>query len=122
MVTAESLNAVPAELRTDRLLLRRPGYALDLDAVMAACAERGTVVEINANAYRLDIDWRVALTWRDRVKFAINTDAHVPGGLKDAKYGVMVARKAGLTPAHVVNTLEREAFLAFVQEQRAART
>ncbi|MCD0167488.1 PHP domain-containing protein, partial [Deinococcus sp. 12RED42] len=107
---------------TGRLLLRRPGYALDLDAVMAACAERGTVVEINANAYRLDIDWRVALTWRDRVKFAINTDAHVPGGLKDAKYGVMVARKAGLTPAHVVNTLEREAFLAFVQEQRAART
>ncbi len=107
---------------TGRLLLRRPGYALDLDAVMAACAERGTVVEINANAYRLDIDWRVALTWRDRVKFAINTDAHVPGGLKDAKYGVMVARKAGLTPAHVVNTLEREAFLAFVQAQRAART
>ncbi|WP_291431066.1 helix-hairpin-helix domain-containing protein [Deinococcus sp.] len=106
---------------TGRLLLRRPGYALDLDAVMAACAERGTVVEINANAYRLDLDWRVALTWRDRVKFAINTDAHVPGGLKDANYGVMVARKAGLTPQHVINTLDREAFLAFVQAQRAAR-
>lgn len=107
---------------TGRLLLRRPGYALDLDAVMAACAERGTVVEINANAYRLDLDWRVALAWRNRVRFAINTDAHVPAGLADARYGVLAARKAGLTPAHVVNTLDREAFLAFVQAQRAART
>lgn len=107
---------------TGRLLLRRPGYALDLDAVMAACAERGTVVEINANAYRLDLDWRVALAWRDRVRFAVNTDAHVPAGLADARYGVLAARKAGLTPAHVVNTLDREAFLAFVQAQRAART
>ena len=79
------------------------------------------MVEINANAYRLDLDWRVALRWRGRVKFAINTDAHVPSGLSDAKYGVMVARKAGLTPEDVVNTLEREAFLEFVARQRAGR-
>ena len=107
---------------TGRLLLRRDGYALDLDAVMAACQARGTVVEINANAYRLDVDWRVALRWRDRVKFAINTDAHVLSGLQDARYGVLVARKAGLTPAHIVNTLSREEFLGFVAQQRAART
>ncbi|WP_309571207.1 helix-hairpin-helix domain-containing protein [Deinococcus sp.] len=106
---------------TGRLLLRRPGYALDMNAVMNACAANGTVVEINANAYRLDIDWRVALTWRDRVTFAINTDAHVPGGLKDSKYGVLVARKAGLTSQHVVNTLGQGAFLEFVRNQRAGR-
>lgn len=106
---------------TGRLLLRRGSYALDLDAVMAACAERGTVVEINANAYRLDVDWRVALRWRERVKFAVNTDAHVTGGLQDARYGVLVARKAGLTPAQVINTLTREEFLEFVAQQRAAR-
>ena len=107
---------------TGRLLLRRGSYALDLDAVMAACAAQGTVVEINANAARLDVDWRVALRWRDRVKFAINTDAHVLGGLQDARYGVLVARKAGLTPAHVVNTLSRGDFLEFVARQRAARS
>lgn len=107
---------------TGRLLLRRPSYALDLDAVLEACAANGTVVEINANPYRLDVDWRYALRWRDRLKFAINTDAHVPAGLTDARYGVMVARKAALTPAQVVNTLNRQAFLAFVQAQRAART
>ncbi|RJF71637.1 DNA polymerase/3'-5' exonuclease PolX [Deinococcus cavernae] len=106
---------------TGRLLLRRGSYALDLDAVMAACAAAGTVVEINANAYRLDVDWRVALRWRGRVMFAINTDAHVLGGLQDARYGVLMARKAGLTPAQVLNTLSRQEFLTFVQKQRAAR-
>ncbi|MFC4639732.1 helix-hairpin-helix domain-containing protein [Deinococcus hohokamensis] len=106
---------------TGRLLLRRPGYAMDLDAVLAACEASGTVVEINANAYRLDLDWRHVLRWRGRLTFAINTDAHVPAGLADTRYGVAVARKAGLTPAQVVNTLEREEFLAFVSRQRAAR-
>ncbi len=106
---------------TGRLLLRRPSYAFDLDAVLAACEARGTVVEINANAYRLDLDWRVALAWRDRLTFAINTDAHVPSGLADARFGVAVARKAGLTPSGVVNTLPRTDFLAFVARQRAAR-
>lgn len=106
---------------TGRLLLRRPSYALDLDRVLEACAQAGTVVEINANPYRLDLDWRDALRWRDQLSFAINTDAHVPAGLCDARYGVMVARKAGLTPAQVVNTLGQEAFLAFVKAQRARR-
>lgn len=107
---------------TGRLLLRRPGYAFDLDAVLAACEANGTVVEINANAYRLDLDWRWVLRWRERLMFAINTDAHVLSGLADARYGVLVARKAGLTPARVVNTLGRPAFLEFVQAQRRVRS
>ncbi|MFC4427647.1 helix-hairpin-helix domain-containing protein [Deinococcus navajonensis] len=107
---------------TGRLLLRRPGYAMDLEAVLAACEANGTVVEINANAYRLDLDWRHVLRWRDRLTFAINTDAHVPAGLTDTRYGVAVARKAGLRPAQVVNTLDRNDFLAFVARQRAGRS
>ncbi|MDL2342757.1 PHP domain-containing protein [Deinococcus sp. MIMF12] len=106
---------------TGRLLLRRPGYALDLGAVLEACAANGTVVEINANPYRLDLDWRDALRWRGRLTFAVNTDAHVPGGLGDTRYGVAMARKAGLTPADVVNTLSQAEFLAFVARQRAGR-
>jgi DNA polymerase (family 10) len=107
---------------TGRLLLRRPGYALDLDAVLAACERNGTVVEINANAYRLDLDWRDALRWRERLTFAVNTDAHVPAGLGDTRYGVAVARKAGLTAGQVVNTLGQAEFLDFVRRQRAARS
>ncbi|WP_424952380.1 helix-hairpin-helix domain-containing protein [Deinococcus sp.] len=107
---------------TGRLLLRRPGYPLDLEAVLAACEVNGTVVEINASPYRLDLDWRIALRWRDRLKFAINTDAHSSGGLQDVRYGVTVARKAALTPAQVINTLTRAEMLAFVKAQRAARS
>ncbi|GGJ25832.1 DNA polymerase/3'-5' exonuclease PolX [Deinococcus roseus] len=107
---------------TGRLLLRRPSYALNLDAVLEAAAANSTVIEINANAYRLDLDWREALRWRDRLKFAINTDAHVLSGLKDIRYGVAVARKAGLTPAHVINTLGYQELQDFIQKQRAARS
>jgi len=45
---------------TGRLLLARPGYAVDLDRVLSACAEHGVAVEINASPYRLDLDWRWA--------------------------------------------------------------
>ncbi|WP_278913712.1 PHP domain-containing protein, partial [Deinococcus wulumuqiensis] len=107
---------------TGRLLLRRPGYALDVDAVLGACEAAGTVVELNANPARLDLDWRWVLRWRGRLTWAINTDAHVPAGLGDARYGVAVARKAGLTPAQVVNSLGRQAFLDFVARQRSARS
>jgi DNA polymerase (family X) len=106
---------------TGRLLLRRPGYALDMNAVLAACAANGTVVEINASPYRLDLDWRLALDWRERLKFAINTDAHSLHGLGETRYGVMVARKAGLRPTDVVNSLGQREFLDFVAAQRASR-
>jgi len=100
---------------TGRLLLRRPSYDVDIDAVMAAAALHNTAIEINANPWRLDVDWRTALEWRDRVMFSINTDAHVVGGLDDLKYGVLMARKAGLTPALVVNCLSVEEFKTFAR-------
>ena len=82
---------------------------------MAAAAVHNTAIEINANPWRLDVDWRTALEWRDRVRFAINTDAHVVSGLDDLKYGVMAARKAGLTPSQVINTLSLEKFKVFAR-------
>ena len=45
---------------TGRQLLRRPGYDIDIERVLAACAEHGLAVEINANPWRLDLDWRLA--------------------------------------------------------------
>ena len=100
---------------TGRLLLRRPSYDVDIDAVMAAAAAHNTAIEINANPWRLDVDWRTALEWRDRVTFSINTDAHVVSGLDDLKYGVRMAQKAGLTPALVVNCLSLEEFRKFAR-------
>lgn len=45
-----------------RQLLRRPGYEIDVAEILAACARHGVVVEINANPWRLDLDWR----WHSR--------------------------------------------------------
>jgi DNA polymerase (family X) len=42
--------------------LRRSGYDIDIEAVLAACAEHGVAVEINANPWRLELDWR----WHQR--------------------------------------------------------
>jgi len=43
---------------TGRQLLRRPGYEVDVEAVLRACAEHGVAVEVNANPWRLHLDWR----------------------------------------------------------------
>lgn len=91
---------------TGRLLLRRTGYPIDHRKVIDACAANGVVMELNANPYRLDIDW----TWinyclEKGVMISINPDAHSTAGLLDMKYGVMIARKAGLPADMTLNAL-----------------
>ncbi|MCU0233640.1 MAG: PHP domain-containing protein, partial [Thermoanaerobaculales bacterium] len=97
---------------TGRLLLARPGYAVDLERVLAACAEHGVAVEINASPYRLDLDWR----WARRalelgLKLAVDPDAHAADGIADLRWGLAVARKAGATAADLVNCAPLEEFL-----------
>ena len=97
---------------TGRLLLARPGYALDLDTVLLACAEHGVAVEINASPYRLDIDWRWARRALDLgLKLAVNPDAHSTQGFEDVRWGVAVARKAGATKADLINCSDIDDFL-----------
>lgn len=109
---------------TGRLLLRRPEYDVDLDAVIEACAQTGTVLEINANPRRLDLDWRwVRVAARRGCAFSIDPDAHHIDGYDDLRYGVAVARKAGLSPASVVNTAPTaEAFLGHLKRAKRQAT
>jgi DNA polymerase (family 10) len=98
---------------TGRLLLARPGYPVDLEAVLAACAEEAVAVEINASPYRLDLDH----VWARRaveigVTVVINPDAHSPDGLEDVRWGLSVARRAGATAADVLNCRPIDAWLA----------
>jgi DNA polymerase (family 10) len=91
---------------TGRLLLQRPGYAVNVPAVIDAAAETGTIIEINANPWRLDMDWRWWKLAKEKgVKTSINPDAHSTRGLQDVFYGVRIARKGWLTKADVVNCL-----------------
>jgi len=90
---------------TGRLLLARDGYALDLDAVIDAAAKAGTMIEINANPHRLDLDAPHARRANQKgIALVINPDAHSIGGLDDLEYGITVARRGWLTKGDVWNT------------------
>jgi DNA polymerase (family X) len=91
---------------TGRLLLARDGYDVDLDAVIDAAATAGTMIEINANPHRLDLDAVHCRRARQKgVMIVINPDAHSTMGLDDLEYGVTVARRGWLTTADVWNTV-----------------
>ncbi|MEL7361960.1 MAG: helix-hairpin-helix domain-containing protein, partial [Bacteroidota bacterium] len=100
---------------TGRLLLRREGYPLDHAAVIEACAAHGVALELNANPYRLDLDWRYVRAATDAgVLVAINPDAHSVEQLDLIRWGVAVARKGGLTAAQCLNAMGRDAFAAWL--------
>lgn len=90
---------------TGRLINRREAYQVDLDAVMAAAKKHGKLLELNANPARLDLnDVYCAAAKQHGIPIAINTDAHSPDGLEVLRYGILQARRAGLTKADVANT------------------
>ncbi len=102
-----------------RIIGGRAGYELDLEAVIAAAARYGKALEINANPNRLDLDDRSARRAAEQgVPLLINTDAHAPGDFDLLRYGVAVARRAGLGPAQVLNTRPPEEFLAWLARRR----
>jgi len=91
---------------TGRLLLTRKPYALDIPAIIDAAAETGTIIELNANPVRLDMDWRWwPLAKEKGVRCAINPDAHRTSGFNHLWFGVAEARKGWLTRQDVVNCL-----------------
>jgi DNA polymerase (family 10) len=90
---------------TGRLLLRREGYAVNMRKLIEAAAANGILVELNANPWRMDMDWRY---WRQAaeagVPCVITPDAHAVEDLAYLRVGVVAARKAGLTAEQVFNT------------------
>jgi len=91
---------------TGRLLLSREPYQVNIPAILDAAAATGTIIELNANPRRLDMDWRWWPLAREKgVKCAINPDAHSTAGLQDLIFGVGIARKGWLTKNDVINTL-----------------
>lgn len=90
---------------TGRLLNKREPYEVDIAKVIDAAAANDTIIELNANPWRLDLDWR---WWRRAaekgVLCSINPDAHDTEQLAFAAHGVRIARKGWLTPEQVLNT------------------
>jgi DNA polymerase (family 10) len=78
---------------TGRLLLSREPYAIDMEAVIEKASEVGAAIELNADPHRLDLDWRLCRSAKERgVLIEIGPDAHSPRGLDNMSVGVGVAR------------------------------
>jgi DNA polymerase (family 10) len=105
---------------TGRLLLRREGYPIDHKAIIDACAEKQVVIEINANPWRLDLDWRwVRYAMEQGVRLAINPDAHEMDGYADMQYGVLIGRKGGLTKEMTLNALSGKELASYFEARKA---
>jgi len=107
---------------TGRQLLRRPGYEVDMERVLEACATHGVAIEINANPWRLDMDWR----WCERglelgCLFSINPDAHSTEEIDHIQWGVLMARKGAVPKERVLNALGLADFRAHLDARRAVR-
>ncbi len=102
---------------TGRLIGARPPTELDVEAVLLACKETGTVVEINANPARLDLnDVYARRAVELGCKLVINTDAHSVADLNLLEYGIHTARRGWVTAADVVNTRPLAEALAFFKD------
>jgi DNA polymerase (family 10) len=105
---------------TSRRLDRRGETQVDVDAVIAEAVRTGTALEINSSPYRLDLND----AWAGRAReagalLAIDNDAHYPAEFDYVRYGVAIARRAGLTPDRVLNTRDPEGLLDHCRNKAA---
>jgi DNA polymerase (family 10) len=104
---------------TGRQLQRRPGYEIDIEKVLRACAKHDVVVEINAHPWRLDLDWR----WHQAAldlgcMMSINPDAHSIRELDHMHWGVEMARKGGVPPDRVLNAMRLPEITRYFRQRR----
>lgn len=104
---------------TGRLLLEREAYKVNQHAVIDACAETGTWIELNASPYRFDMDWRLWKYARNKgVKCVINCDAHRAEHAGWLRLGAGIARKGWLEKRDVINTLPLEELRKELRKKR----
>jgi DNA polymerase (family X) len=107
---------------TGRLLLSREPYQVDIGEIIKAAAATGTIIELNANPRRLDLDWRYWKVAKEQgVRCAINPDAHSTGGLQDLWFGIQAARKGWLSREDIVNCLPLGEIEKVLSKKRSSR-
>jgi len=103
---------------TGRQLLIRPGYPVDFKKVIDACAANNVIIEINANPYRLDVDWsQIPYALKKKVMISINPDAHSIREIDNIRWGVASARKAGLTKDMTWNAMPLKKIISWLNEK-----
>ncbi|MCO6474471.1 MAG: hypothetical protein J5I57_12125 [Melioribacteraceae bacterium] len=103
---------------TGRLLLSREGYKVNIQKVIDACVANDVAIEINANPYRLDLDWRNFYYAREKgCRFSINPDAHSVDEITNISYGISIARKGGIQPEEIINCFSEKEFNKFINRK-----
>ena len=104
-----------------RKIERRAPYSFDAEAVIAAAARAGTMLEINASPDRRDLnEVNARAAAAAGVPIVINCDAHRIGGFEVARYGIATARRAWLSAADVANTRPWAEVAALRKRSRSA--
>jgi len=108
---------------TGRLLLSREGYPVNHSAIIDACVENNVAIELNANPYRLDMDWqKIEEALKKGALISINPDSHETGTLTDTRYGVRVAQKAGLPKTKNLSSFTLPQFEKYIQDRKKLKT
>jgi DNA polymerase (family 10) len=96
---------------TGRLLLHRDPFIFDFDQVISEAVRRGVWLEVNASPERLDLNaTHIRAAKAKGAKFLVSTDAHHPSHLLNMRYGILTARRGGLGPDDILNTLSADKF------------
>lgn len=101
-----------------RLLGERDPVDADWDTIFREAARTGTLLEVNAQPQRLDLNDTLARRALELgCLLAISTDAHHPEGLELMRYGLAMVRRAGATSEQVVTTWSVDRLLDFVRRK-----
>jgi len=97
---------------TGRIIQRRDEYQVDLEKMLKAAKETGTILEINSWPERLDLkDIYIKMAKKIGVKMIINTDAHERTQMQNMEFGIAQARRGWAEKIDIVNTLSAEELL-----------
>jgi DNA polymerase (family 10) len=99
-----------------RYVMSRPPFACHMDEVLDAVAESRAAIEVNGDPHRLDMEPRWIREARARgIRFVVSVDAHTTSGLRNARWGVDMARRGWLRREEVLNTLGPDEFTSAVK-------
>jgi DNA polymerase (family X) len=102
-----------------RIIRRREGYEVDMQAVIEQAASVGCALELNATPDRLDLNG----TWARRAlalgaRFTVSSDAHSTTELDFMQFGIGSARRGWLTAGDVLNTYPLDELRALLNARR----
>jgi DNA polymerase (family 10) len=102
---------------TGRLIGKRDPIDIDIDEVIRAAKETGTVLEVNSYPDRLDLkDDHVRKAIEVGVKISIDSDAHAPDHFRLLEYGISQARRGWAEKKDVVNAWPVEKMLSLLKK------